>query len=99
LPAGLPVADLAIDEARLIPITDAVRARCHRAAQDADKVSGFRELTRGIVDLGVAPSRDWVVVYVHCEFWARDGIHAAIVWHRGSAIFGPRFTRAPGESA
>ncbi len=97
--AGLPVADLAVDDAFLIPITDAVRARCHPAAQDDEKVAGFRKLTHGIVERGLALSRDWVVVYVHCEFWAGDGIHAAIAWHRGSAIFGPRFTRTPGESA
>lgn len=97
LPAGLPVADLAIGQARLIPITDVVRARCHQAAPDAHKVAGFRELTQGIVELATALSWHWVVVYVHCEFWAGEGIHAAIAWHRGSAIFGPCFTRTPGE--
>lgn len=99
LPAGLPVAGLAVDDACLIPITDAVRGRCPPAAQDKEKVAGFRKLTHGVVDQGLALSRDWVVVYVHCEFWAGDGIHAAIAWHRGSVIFGPRFTCTPGESA
>jgi len=99
LPPGLPVADLGVDDAQLIPITHAVRARCDRAAQDNEKVAGFRELTQGIVELATALSRHWVVVYVHCEFWAGDGIHAAIAWHRGSVIFGPRFTSTPGERA
>lgn len=96
---GLPVVDLAVDDVRLIPITDAVRAWRHRVARDDEKVAGFRELTRGVAELGTALSRDGVVVYVHCEFWAGDGIHAAIAWHRGSVIFRPRFTRTPGESA
>jgi hypothetical protein len=98
-PAALPLADLGIDDARMIPITDAVRARCHRAAQDDEKVAGFREMTQGIAELGTTLSRDWVVVYVHCEFWAGDGIHAAIAWHHGSVIFGPCFTRTAGELA
>lgn len=99
LPAGLPVADLGIDDARILPVTDAVRARCHRAAHDNEKLAGFRKLTHGLVELATALSRHWVVVYVHCEFWAGEGIHAAIAWHRGSVIFGPSFTRTPHESA
>jgi hypothetical protein len=39
------------------------------------------------------------VLYVHCEFWAGDGIHAAIAWSDGSVVFGPQFTRTPNEPA
>jgi hypothetical protein len=99
VPVGLPGADLAVRDVRLIPITDAVRARWRRAAQDDEKIAGFRELTQGIVEQATRLSRDWVVVYVHCEFWAGEGVHAAIAWRRGAVIFGPCFTRTPGESA
>jgi hypothetical protein len=40
LSAGLPVVDMAVDDVRLIPITDAVRAWCHRVARDDEKVAG-----------------------------------------------------------
>jgi hypothetical protein len=97
LPAEVPVAELAIDGTRLIPITESVRARFQSSEQDGDKVAGFCELTKGITRWAEDLSRDWVVVYVHCEFWAGEGIHAAIAWRHGSIVFGPRFTRTRGE--
>lgn len=35
----------------------------------------------------------------HCEFFGGEGIHAAIAWHQERVVFGPRFTRTPGEAA
>jgi len=95
----VPVADLVVAGTYLIPFTDAVRARCHQAAGDTVGVDGFYELTRGIARWAQELSRDWMVLYVHREFWAGDGIHAAMAWHRGSVIFGPLFTRSHGETA
>ncbi len=99
LPPDVPVADLAVAGTYLIPLTDAVRARCHQAAGDTAVADGFYELTRGVARWAQELSRDWMVLYVYCEFWAGDGIHAAMAWHRGSVIFGPRFTRSRGETA
>jgi hypothetical protein len=97
LPDGVPVAELSIEGARLIPITDVVRARFEVPDRSADKVAGFRELTYGIAHWAENLSRHWTVLYVHSEFWAGDGIHAAIAWSHGSVIFGPQFTRTPNE--
>ena len=99
VPPEVPVADLVVAGTYLIPFTDAVRARCHQAAGDTVGVDGFYELTRGIARWAQELSRDWMVLYVYCEFWAGDGIHAAMAWHRGSVIFGPRFTCSRGETA
>jgi hypothetical protein len=99
LPDGMPVAELSIEGVRLIPITDAVHARFEVAEGSSDKVAGFRELTNGIAHWAENMSRHWTVLYVHCEFWAGDGIHAAIAWSHGSVVFGPQFTRTPRESA
>ena len=97
LPDDVPVAELTVGDARLIPITDAVRAQCEVAEGSSDKVAGFRELTHGLADWAEKLSRRWTVLYVHCEFWAGDGTHAAIAWSQGSVVFGPRFTRTPNE--
>ena len=99
LPDGVPVAELSVEGARLIPITDAVHARFEVAAGSSDKVAGFRELTNGIVHWAENLSCHWTVLYVHCEFWAGDGIHAAIAWCQGSVVFGPLFTRTLNEPA
>src|SRR5258706_10936004 len=77
LPPDVPVADLAVAGTYLIPLTDAVRARCHQAAGDTAVADGFYELTRGVARWAQELSRDWMVLYVYCEFWAGDGIHAA----------------------
>jgi hypothetical protein len=76
LPPDVPVADLAVAGTYLIPLTDAVRARCHQAAGDTAVADGFYELTRGVARWAQELSRDWMVLYVYCEFWAGDGIHA-----------------------
>jgi hypothetical protein len=99
LPDGVPVAELSIEGARLIPITDAVHARFEVEERSSDRVPGFRELTNGIAHWAANLSRHCTVVYVHCEFWAGDGIHAAIAWSHGSVVFGPKFTRTPNEPA
>jgi hypothetical protein len=99
LPDDVPVAELSVEGARLIPITDAVRARFEATAGSSDKVAGFWELTNGIAHWAENLSRHWTVLYVHCEFWAGDGIHAAIAWSHGSVVFGPKFTRTPNEPA
>jgi hypothetical protein len=39
-PLGVPIVALAIDGTYLIPLTEAVRARCHQADRDAGKVEG-----------------------------------------------------------
>jgi len=49
LPKGLPVAELSIEGARLIPITDAVHAQFEVAEGSSDKVAGFRELTTALL--------------------------------------------------
>jgi hypothetical protein len=99
LPGGVPVAELSLEGAHLIPIIDAVRAQFEVTEGSSDKVAGFRELTKGIAHWAEHLSRHWTVVYVHCEFWAGDGIHAAIAWCQGSVVFGPRFTRTLNEPA
>jgi hypothetical protein len=99
LPDGVPVAELSVRGARLIPVTDAVHARFEVAAGSSETVAGFRELTNGIADWAENLSRHWTVLYVHCEFWAGDGIQAAIAWSEGSVVFGPKFTRTPNEEA
>lgn len=98
-PPGVPIVALAIGGTYLIPLTEAVRARCHRADRDAGKVEGFYELTQGIARWARELSRGWIVLYAHCEFFGGDGIHAAIAWHQESIIFGPGFTRTRGELA
>jgi hypothetical protein len=99
LPDGVPVAELSVEGARLIPVTDAIHARYEVAAGSSDKVAGFRELTNGVAHWAENLSRHCTVLYVHCEFWAGDGIHAAIAWSDGSVVFGPQFTRTPNEAA
>ena len=99
LPDGVPVAELSIEGARLIQITDTVRARFELAEEGSDKFEGFRELTYGIAHWAENLSRHLIVLYVHSEFWAGDGIHAVIAWSEGSVMFGPRFTRTPNEPA
>jgi hypothetical protein len=99
LPDGVPVAELSTEGARLIPITDAVHARFEVGDGSSDKVVGFRELTNGIAHWAENLSHHWEVLYVHCEFWAGDGIHAAIAWSQGRVVFGPKFTRSPNEPA
>jgi hypothetical protein len=97
LPVDLPVAELPVEGARLIPITDAVHARFEATEGSGDKVAGFRELTNGIAHWAAALSRHRTVLYVHSEFWAGDGIHAAVAWSHGSVVFGPKFSRTPNE--
>jgi hypothetical protein len=99
LPDGVPVAELSVEGTRLIPITDAIHARYEVAAGSSDKVAGFRELTNGIAAWAENLSHRWTVLYVHSEFWAGDGINAAIAWSHGSIVFGPQFTRTPNEPA
>jgi hypothetical protein len=99
LPPDVPSVALAIDGTYLIPLTEAVRARCHQAGRDAGKVEGFYELTTGIARWAQELSRGRMVLYAHCEFFGGDGIHAAIAWRQESIIFGPRFTRTRGELA
>jgi hypothetical protein len=88
---------LAIGGTHLISLTEAVRALCHQADRDAGSVEGFHELTPGIVRWARELSREWMVLYIYCEFFGGDGSHAAIAWHQESIIFGPRFTRTRGE--
>jgi hypothetical protein len=90
---------LALGGTYLIPLTQAVRARCHQGDRDAGTVEGFYELTPAIARWAQELSRGWMVLYVHCEFFGGDGIHAAIAWGQESAVFGPRFTRTRGELA
>jgi len=99
LPHGVAVAELPVEGARLVPLTNEVRARFGVAAGARDKVAGFRELTHGIAHWAENLSDHWTVLYVHCEFWAGHGIHAAIAWSQGSVVFGPKFTRTPNEEA
>jgi len=98
-PPSVSTVTLAIGGTHLIPLTDAVRARFHQADRDAGKVEGFYELTQGIARSAQELSREWMVLYAHCEFFGGDGIHAAIAWHQESVIFGPCFTRTRGELA
>jgi hypothetical protein len=97
MPDGVPVAELSNGGNWLIPITDAVRARFEAAEGSSGNVAGFRELTLGIASWAENLSRQWMVMYVHGEFWAGDGVQAAIAWSEGSVVFGPRFTRTPNE--
>jgi hypothetical protein len=99
LPPDIPAVALAIGGTYLIPLTEAVRARCHQADRDAGNVEGFYELTMGIARWAQDLSWGWMVLYAHSEFFGGDGIHAAIAWHQQSIIFGPRFTRTRGELA
>jgi hypothetical protein len=99
LPPDVPAVALAIGGTHLIPLTEAVRARCHQAGRDAGNVEGFYELTPGIARWARDLSRGWMVLYIHSEFFGGDGIHAAVAWHQESIIFGPRFTRTRGEPA
>ncbi len=99
LPPDVRSVALAAGGTYLIPLTEAVRARCHQAGRDAGNVEGFYELTRGIAHWARELSRGWIVLYVHCEFFGGDGIHAAVAWQQESIIFGPRFTRTRGELA
>jgi hypothetical protein len=99
LPHGVAVAELPVEGARLVPLTNEVRARFGVAAGASDKVAGFRELTHGIAHWAENLSDHWTVLYVHCEFWAGHGIHAAIAWSQGPVVFGPKFTRTPNEEA
>ena len=97
LPDGVPVAELSIAGTCLIPITDAVRARFEVAEGSSGEVTGFRGLTLGIASWAENLSRQSTVLYVQVEFWAGDGIQAAMAWSEGSVVFGPRFTRTPNE--
>lgn len=99
LPPGIPAVTLAVGGTYLIPLTDAVRARCHQAGRDDGEVEGFYELTPGIARWAQELSQGWMVLYIHCEFFGGDGIHAAIAWQQESIIFGPCFTRTRREQA
>lgn len=99
LPPGVPVVDLAIAGTRFVPLTDNVRASVCQAGPGAGKVEGFHELSEGVARWARELSQAWKVLYAHCEFHGGEGIHAAIAWHQGSVIFGPRFTRTPRELA
>lgn len=99
LPPDVPAVPLAVMGTHLIPLTEAVRARCHQGDRDPGRVEGFYELTGGIVRWARELSRGWAVLYVHCEFFGGDGVQAAIAWRDESIIFGPRFTRTRGELA
>jgi hypothetical protein len=99
LPRGMTVVDLGVKGVHLIPLTEAVRAACHRRAGDAVTVEGFYELSSGVARWAQELSREWVVLYTHCEFFSGEGIHAAIAWHQKRVSFGPCFTRTSRETA
>jgi hypothetical protein len=99
LPPGIPVVDLAIAGTRFVPLTDNARAFICRAGAGTGKVEGFHELSEGVARWAGELSQAWKVLYAHCEFHGGEGSHAAIAWHLGLVIFGPRFTRTPRELA
>jgi hypothetical protein len=99
LPVEAAVVDLDVEGVHLIPLTEAARAGCQRADGDAATVEGFYELPNGVARWARELSREWVVLYVHLEFFGGEGFHAAIAWDQERVIFGPRFTRTPGETA
>jgi hypothetical protein len=99
LPADVPVADLEVEGVRLIPLTEPVRADCQRSKDGAGIVEGFYGLSNGVARRARELSREWVVLYVHLEFFGGEGFQAAIAWDRGRVVFGPCFTRTPLERA
>jgi hypothetical protein len=99
LPADVPVADLEVEGVRLIPLTEPVRAGSQRSNDGAGVVEGFYELSHGVARWARELSREWVVLYVHLEFFGGEGFQAAIAWDQGRVVFGPCFTRTPLESA
>jgi hypothetical protein len=99
LPADVPVVDLEAEGVRLVPLTEAVRADCQRSYRGAGVVEGFYELSNGVARWARELSRDWVVLYVHLEFFGGEGLQAAIAWDQDRVVFGPCFTRTPLESA
>jgi hypothetical protein len=99
LPVDVPVVDLEVEGVRLVPLTEAVRADRQRSYRGAGVVEGFYELSNGVARWARELSRDWVVLYVHLEFFGGEGLQAAIAWDQEQVVFGPCFTRTPLESA
>jgi hypothetical protein len=95
----MPVVDLEVQGVCLIPLTEAVRAVCQCSDTVLVTVEGFYELSAGIARRARELSQEWVVLYVHCEFFGGAGIHAAIAWDQERIVFGPRFTQTPGQPA
>jgi hypothetical protein len=73
LPADVPVADLEVEGVRLIPLTEPVRADCQRSKDGAGIVEGFYGLSNGVARRARELSREWVVLYVHLEFFGGEG--------------------------
>jgi hypothetical protein len=99
LPPGTPAVDLDVQQARLIPLTDAVKAACQCSDGDLATVEGFYELSTGVARSAREMSDEWAVLYVYCEFFGGEGIHAAIAWDCQRVVFGPLFTRTAGHPA
>lgn len=91
--------DLDVPGVCLIPLTDAVKAARQCTNDGLSTVEGFYELSAGAAKWARELSQEWAVLYVHCEFFGGEGIHAAIAWEQQRIVVGPLFTRTPGEPA
>jgi hypothetical protein len=76
----------------LLPLTDPIVASLMPHEGDDPPVDGFYELTTRIASWARRRSLQHDVAYVHTEFFAGTGFHAAIAWRGGEVACGPMFT-------
>ena len=98
LPPGMQAVNLDVQGLCLIPLTDSVKRAHQHANGDLGTIEGFYELSTGVARWARELSQEWTVLYAHCEFFGGEGIHAAIAWDQQRVVFGPLFTRTPGQS-
>lgn len=83
----------------LLPLTEDVHDRIAGATRRDPPVLGFYELSSGLAQWARMLSVQGPVAYVHAEFFAGTGFHAAVVWRDAAICFGPLFTmNAAGEA-
>jgi hypothetical protein len=98
LPPGLRAVPLDVAGLYFAPATEEVcEAATSADAVLAAQVTGFHELTEGVAGLGRKLSADGAVLYIDVEFFGGDGIQSVIGWEDGKVVFGPSFTRTPGQ--
>lgn len=84
--------DLDRSDLALLPVTLRLRRPLGDAGASAHRVPGFHVLTRSLAAWTATLSDMTPVAYVHLEFYAGVGFHAAIAWDRGKVVWGPSFT-------
>ncbi|MEU4620538.1 hypothetical protein AB0G04_11245 [Actinoplanes sp. NPDC023801] len=76
----------------LLPLTGKITTTVLGAGDNDPVVDGFYELTEPVADWARRRSHHGVVAYLHSEFFGGGGFHAAVAWHHGDTVWGPRFT-------